>query len=365
MNALIAVLLCFALLGAVDKMLNGVLGVAPAFDQGLASMGPLCLSMAGIYCAAVAVLGGNPDAVAAAGKVLPFDPSVLAGALLAPDMGGYAIATQLAQDKQVGAYSAILVTSTLGTLVSFALPISLGALPAHETGGFMQGVLWGILSLPLGLLVGGLILGMNPAQLAGGLWPVCVVCLALCAGLRFAPRGCLVAMNVLGQLVRVGGIILMCIVTAGVFVPQWALVDPALVSEVLGVVLRITAVVCGSLVVTTLLMSRAGRLLRRAAGVLRVNEYAVVGLLASLANSISMLPLYGRMDVRGKVMNAAFTVSGAFCFGGQLAFVAAVADGRQVGAFVAAKLLAGAAAVCLALKFTRGEQAEVPAEQTV
>ena len=365
MNALIAVLLCFALLGAVDKMLNGVLGVAPAFDQGLASMGPLCLSMAGIYCAAVAVLGGNPDAVAAAGKALPFDPSVLAGALLAPDMGGYAIASQLAQDKQVGLYSAILVTSTLGTLVSFALPISLGALPSHETGGFMQGILWGILSLPLGLLAGGVILGMTPAQLASGLWPVCVVCLVLCAGLRFAPRGCLAAMNVLGQLVRVGGIVLMCIVTAGVFVPQWALVDSGLVSEVLGVVFRITAVVCGSLVATTLLMSRAGRLLRCAAGALRVNEYAVVGLLASLANSISMLPLYSRMDVRGKVMNAAFTVSGAFCFGGQLAFVAAVANERQVGAFVAAKLLAGAAAVWLALKFTRGEQPKSLEEQPV
>ena len=48
MNILIAALLCFALLGALDKLFNGVMGVAPAFDQGLASMGPLCLSMAGI-----------------------------------------------------------------------------------------------------------------------------------------------------------------------------------------------------------------------------------------------------------------------------------------------------------------------------
>ena len=80
------------------------------------------------------------------------------------------------------------------------------------------------------------------------------------------------------------------------------------------------------------------------------------------AHDISMLPLYGRMDVRGKVMNAAFTVSGAFCLGGQLAFVAAVATGQQVTAFLVAKLAAGLAAVWLALKFTRGEQPE-PSEQ--
>ena len=360
MNILIAALLCFALLGALDKLFNGVMGVAPAFDQGLASMGPLCLSMAGIYCAATALLGGGTPGEALA--QLPFDPSLLAGALLAPDMGGYTLAVQLARDSQLGAYSAVLVTSTLGTLVSFALPISLGSLPAHEVQGFMQGVLWGIISLPLGLLAGGLVLGMGPAQLWGGLWPVCIICLGLCAGLRFAPRGCLRAISILGQLVRAAGILLLCVVTAGVFVPRWAVVDPALVTEVLLVVFRITAVVCGSLVAANLLMHRAGRLLQRAGRALRVNEYAVVGLLASLANSISMLPLYSRMDVRGKVMNAAFTVSGAFCLGGQLAFVAAVATGQQVTAFLVAKLAAGLAAVWLALKFTRGEQPE-PSEQ--
>lgn len=360
MNVLIAVLLCFALLGALDKLFNGALGVAPAFDQGLASMGPLCLSMAGIYCAASTLLGGGSQGAALAG--LPFDPSLLAGALLAPDMGGYTLATQLARDSQLGAYSAVLVSSTLGTLVSFALPISLGSLPGHEVRGFMQGVVWGIVALPLGLLAGGLVLGMGPAQLWAGLWPVCVVCLGLCAGLRFAPRGCLRVMSALGQLVRAAGILLLCVVTAGVFVPRWAVVDPELVTEVLLVVFRITAVVCGSMVAASLLMARVGRLLGRAAGALGVNEYAVVGMLASLASSISMLPLYGRMDVRGKVMNAAFTVSGAFCLGGQLAFVAAVADGQQVAAFVAAKLVAGLAAAGLALKFTRA-QPSAPMEQ--
>lgn len=356
MNILIAALLCFALLGALDKLFGGVMGVAPAFDQGLASMGPLCLSMAGIYCAASALLDGSAQGAALAG--LPIDPSLLAGALLAPDMGGYTLASRLARDSQLGAYSAVLVSSTLGTLVSFALPISLGSLPGHEVRGFMQGVVWGIVALPLGLLAGGLVLGMGPGQLWAGLWPVAAVCALLCLGLRLAPRGCLRAMSALGQLVRAAGILLLCVVTAGVFVPRWAVVDPALVTEVLLVVFRITAVVCGSMVAASLLMARVGRLLGRAAGALDVNEYAVVGMLASLASSISMLPLYGRMDVRGKVMNAAFTVSGAFCLGGQLAFVAAVADSRQVAAFVVAKLAGGLAAAALALRFTRAQLPE-------
>ena len=58
MNVCIAVLLCFALLGALDEGSGGRLGVAEAFRQGLSSMGSLCFSMAGIYCIAVTALPG-------------------------------------------------------------------------------------------------------------------------------------------------------------------------------------------------------------------------------------------------------------------------------------------------------------------
>ena len=44
MNILIAILLCFAFLGALDKIIGGKLGIAGEFDRGLAAMGPLCLS---------------------------------------------------------------------------------------------------------------------------------------------------------------------------------------------------------------------------------------------------------------------------------------------------------------------------------
>ena len=111
MNALIAILLLFALLGAVDKIIGGKLGVAEEFDRGLAAMGPLCLSMSGVYCVAVAALGSHPEVLSAWGSVLPFDPSLLAGALLAPNLGGYPIASQLAASPAPGGYSRAVVFS--------------------------------------------------------------------------------------------------------------------------------------------------------------------------------------------------------------------------------------------------------------
>lgn len=98
MNAPVAVLLLFAALGAVDEALGGKLGVAPAFRDGLAAMGPLCLSMAGIYSVAVSALSGMAGQ---GGGALPFDAALPAGLVLAPDMGGWAIAQALAATRSL------------------------------------------------------------------------------------------------------------------------------------------------------------------------------------------------------------------------------------------------------------------------
>ena len=153
------------------------------------------------------------------------------------------------------------------------------------------------------------------------------------------------------------GLILFCLVVLGLFWPAAAVADLALVHEALVIVLRITAVVCGSQVAGRLVLAWGGGLIARAAKALGTNEYGVLGLVVSLVSSVGMLPLYGRMDVRGKVMNAAFTVGGSFALGGQLAFVSSVADGRAVAAWFLCKLLAGGLAAALAVQFTRNEKA--------
>ena len=208
MNALIAILLLFALLGAVDKIIGGKLGVAEEFDRGLAAMGPLCLSMSGVYCVAVAALGSHPEVLSAWGSVLPFDPSILAGALLAPDLGGYPIASQLAATPALAAYSGAMLSSLLGCLISFVLPTSLGSLESHEVGGFMRGILWGIVAMPAALAVGGLLAGLPVPSLLANLWPVLLLCAVLCLALRFAPRACIRILSGLGLFVRAAGIVL-------------------------------------------------------------------------------------------------------------------------------------------------------------
>ena len=47
------------------------------------------------------------------------------------------------------------------------------------------------------------------------------------------------------------------------------------------------------------------------------------------------------MDEKGKMMNAAFGVSGAYVLGGQFAFISSVSDGYTVTVFMVSKVLCG------------------------
>lgn len=57
------------------------------------------------------------------------------------------------------------------------------------------------------------------------------------------------------------------------------------------------------------------------------------------------------------MINAAFTVSGAFVLGGQMAFAAGVADGRAVAAYFATKLAGGLLALILVFCFAKNTEA--------
>ena len=61
-----------------------------------------------------------------------------------------------------------------------------------------------------------------------------------------------------------------------------------------------------------------------------------------------MVPMYPDMDRKGQIMNAAFSVCGAYLIGGQLAFVMQLVPASAVPAVLANKILAGVSAVVLA-----------------
>lgn len=357
MNGLIGVLLVLAALGLLDQGTGGKLGLAEAFGRGLSSMGGLAVSLVGIYCLGITALQSGAAGVAALKAVLPFDPSVLVGCVLAPDLGGWSIARGMAAGEAVGRFSGVIVSSTLGCAVSFVLPLSLAGVEEEARADLMSGLVVGIVTLPATLLVGGVMLGVPVQTLAVCCAPILLLCALLCLALVKARRPATRVLLAVGSGVRLASFVLFGLVVAGLFVPAWALCRPELVEESLLIVVKITAVVCGAMVAARLILAWCRRPIRGLAGLLGIREEAAVGLVLSLATSLSMLPLFGRMDRRGRVMNAAFSVSGAFALGGQMAFIASVEPGKVVAAFVCAKLAGGVCALLTARFFCPAEEA--------
>ncbi|MFT4006137.1 MAG: ethanolamine utilization protein EutH, partial [Lacrimispora sp.] len=87
--------------------------------------------------------------------------------------------------------------------------------------------------------------------------------------------------------------------------------------------------------------------LRKAGGYLKVNETAMAGFLATLANNIPMMAMVRDMDDRGKVLNFAFSTCGAFVLGDHLGFCSAVAP-DHIPAMICGKMVGGVLAVAVA-----------------
>ena len=351
MNIFIGILLLCAFLGLWDKISGGKMGLAAEFDGGLASMASLALSIVGIYCIGVTAVRSNPEAIASFASRLPFDASVLIGSLLAPDLGGHAIAKELAATPALGIYSGVMVSSCLGAMISFTLPIALTVIRREDTSLFMQGSVWGIVTIPAGVAVGALLTGLPVKELVRNLLPILLLCAGICLALIKAAEATIWVLSVVGNLVRIASLVLFGLVMLGLFLPACQIASDTLIFESLTIVVKIAVVVAGSMVAASLILRFFQKGISRIAGWLGVNSYSVVGLIISLATCISMIPMMEKMGDRGKVMNAAFAVSGSFVLGGQLAFIASVEPPSVVSAFIAAKLVGGICAAAAAMAF--------------
>ena len=353
MNIFVAVMVFFAALGLFDKMLGGRLGLMPELDRGLANMGGLAVSTVGFYSIGVSFVQNHAEAIAGAARSLPFDPSLVIGSCLAPDMGALPIAQNMAASPELAVFTGALVGGSLGMTVGYQLPVFLAAVKSDEIPDLMQGFIFGIITIPVGLAAGGLFIGLSPAVLLVNMIPVLILCALLIAAFLLSGDRTMKVLIIFGNVIRIVSFVLFGLSMIGLFVPEYAVVEDYLVKEMLYMVMRMIVVTCGGLVLSHLVLKYLAGPIRKAGEFLGINNESVVGLFLSCTQSLAMLPLFSSMDRRGKILNAAFSVAGAYVVGGQLAFVSSLVTSRQTSAYMACKILAGTAGVLLALLANR------------
>ena len=348
MNFFIMVMLAFCLLGLLDKILNNKLGLVAAFDQGLDSMGSIAMSMIGFYCIAITLIQNNVDFISqlSAGSLL--DPSIIFGSILAPDMGGFSIVAGLGNPAFL-IFSGVILTSTLGQTISFQLPIFLASLKKEDLNPFISGLVYGILTLPIVLIV--VAIYLNIPNLLVSLMPIIILCLILVVSLYFFYDKTIFVLTLFGYLIRIISILLFALVVLQLFFDTLPFTTTTLISEAMVIVLRMCIVVCGSMILSDLVIKHFSKVIFMLGQILGINSSSVMGLLLSLGTSIAMIPLFSSMNRKGKMMNAAFSVSGAYVIGGQLGFISSVVDGPSVIVYLVSKIVAGILAIILVSLF--------------
>ncbi len=346
----------FAALGAVDRIFGSKIGIGQEFENGILAMGSLAIAMLGIISLAPVLANLLKPVVVPVYSALGADPAMFAGSILACDMGGGALARAMTENRQAALLGGVLAGSMLGATVVFTIPVAMGILREEDRPAMAKGILCGIITIPVGLIAGGLVAGFPFIMVAKNTVPIALLGGLIALGLWRWEKAMIRGFAAFGK-----GVVAVITFGLGVAIVQaltgFAIIDGMVpISEGFQTVGSIAILLAGAFPLVWVLTRIFQKPLLALGKLLRINDTAAAGLLASLANAIATLNMVKDMDGRGKVVNVAFAVSAAFVFGDHLGFTAGFAP-EMIPAMIAGKLTAGISAVAVALLLTHSKKA--------
>ena len=351
-EVLIGVMAGFAVLGAVDRVIGNRFGIGEKFEEGILAMGSLAMAMLGVICLAPVLAAVLKPVVVPVFRALGADPAMFAGAILACDMGGGPLAAELTADADAAALGGVITGSMLGATLVFTLPVAMGILEEQDRPAMAKGVLCGIVTIPVGVLAGGLAAGFGIGMILRNLLPIVIFGALIALGLWKAEGAMIRGFAAFGK----GVVAVITLALAAAILEEltgFSLIPGlATLRDGFEIVGEIAIVLAGAFPLVYVVTKVFHRPLMRLGKILGINDPAAAGLVASLANSIATFRLVKDMDERGKVVNIAFAVSAAFVFGDHLGFAAGFAP-EMILPMIVGKLTGGIAAVVVALFVVR------------
>ena len=277
---------------------------------------------------------------------------MFAGTILANDMGGAPLAKELALTEQAGQFGGLIVGSMLGPTIVFTIPVGLGIIRAEDRRYLATGVLAGVITIPIGSFVGGLVAGFSVGMVVRNLIPIVIFAVLIALGLWRIPNGMVKGFQVFGRII----VIIITIGLAAAIIqkltPLTLIPGMNPIEDGVLIVGDIAVVLAGAFPLVYVITKVFKKPLMKLGHVLGMNDVSAAGMVATLANNIPMFQMMHDMDRRGKVLNVAFAVSAAFVFGDHLGFTAGF-DATMIFPMIVGKLISGITAVAVAMLITR------------
>ncbi len=347
MNVLSIIFFVFAVIGAVDYIFSNKFQLGEEFRRGFMLYGSMALSMIGMLVLAPAIGNVMRPMLGFVKDTFHIDPSVIPASLLANDMGGGSLAIELAADPQMGLFNGLIVAAMMGVIISFTVPFALGVVKKEQHDKLLLGLLCGVVAVPVGCFVAGLVCRIPLLALVLDLLPLVLLAALIATGLMLCPEVCVKIFRVLALLIKI-------LVTVGLLLGATEYLFGVTVIEGLApieegalVCFRISLTLCGVFPLVHLLSRVLGRPLRALGKRIGINEVSMMGFVANLASNSTVFGTMDKMDDKGAVLNSAFAASAAFVFGSHLAYTQAN-DASFVAPMIVAKLVAGAVSLVVA-----------------
>ena len=346
-EVLATIMAVFAVIGAVDKITGNHLKLGDEFEKGIKTLGPLSLSMLGMMTIAPALAGLLIPVISPVAKVFGFDPSALAGILIANDMGGAALADSIANDALLGSFHGLCVASMLGATISFTIPVALESAKKENHDDVLLGLLCGICTIPVGCFISGIVMGITPLKVLINLLPALLISIIIVIGLIKFRKVTVKIFSIFGKFIS---ILITCGLALGIFQTLTGKVlikNTAPLMESAATVFTICITLAGTFPLIAIISKLLKKPLSALGKKLDLDDASVVGLIATLANSIATMESADKMNRKGRILNLAFAVSAAFVFGDHLAFTLSY-NSDHIVAVIIGKLCAGVAALAVA-----------------
>ena len=367
-SVIMLIMVFFTCVGAVDKISGNKKGYGEKFDEGFLSMGPMAIAMVGTMCLVPILKMILEPIIAPIYQFFGASPAMFAGTILPIDAGAYPLALQMAEgDVTIASFSGLMLGGTMGVLIIGLIPLAMALIEKEDIPYFSQGVLVGLITVPFGCLIGGLLMNLTPYTIDLGtivknLIVVMLLSVLIALGLWFKPTQLLKGFTLFGKglqvLITLGAAIAIFQFMTGLRFPLFYLMveapQPEAASpliESLLVVGNIGLIMTGAFPLVHWLTKTFSTALTKLGKKLELNEVASSGLVATLASVIPTLGLLKEMNPKGKFLNIAFSICAAWAFGDHLGYIASV-NSDMLFPVTVGKLVAAVSALWLANKLS-------------
>ncbi len=375
----IGIMMFFVVVGAVAAIRDDDTGLGAEFKAGLHSIGPIFIPVAGIMASIPYLSIFVEKVMGPVFGVFGGSPAMASTTFIAVDMGGYQLAQATAENTDVWLMAMVTGYMAGATLV-FSIPVGLAMLDRADHKYMALGVMSGILTVPVGVMITVGILAasgtmlrpdistdgasthqfaMSVPTMMANIAPLVIVVVLIAAGLKLRPQMMITAFIWFGRLLDASLKLVLAFAIVEYFtgffsglLGMWGF-DPIIADEAdqfraLEIAGYIGIMLAGAFPMVWAIKTYLSKPLSVIGGKVGISPEGSAGILAAAANILALFHLIKSMPAKDKVLCIAFSVCSAFLLGDHLAFTANFQP-NMIGALLIGKLSGGILGLLLAL----------------